>query len=129
MSSRQKITEEDLKATEALLAISYANMKRSLARIPGDMVKPVTGTVKAHPYASLAAAAGAGLIGYELINLMTPRVVTKEVNTQSRGEVKEHASSSMASQIMAFAAPYVVSYLQQEVTRLLTQPRHNEDMK
>jgi hypothetical protein len=129
MSTKQRITEEDLKATEALLAISYANMKHSLARIPGDIVKPVTGTVKAHPYASLAAAAGAGLIGYELINLMTPRVVTKEVNVPSRSEVKEHASSSMVSQIMTFAAPYVVSYLQQEVTRLLTQPRHNEDIK
>jgi hypothetical protein len=129
MSTKQKITEEDLKATEALLAISYANMKRSLARIPGDIVKPVTGTVKAHPYASLAAAAGTGLIGYELINLMRPRVVIKEVNVPSRGEIKEHASSSMVSQIMAFAAPYVVSYLQQEVTRLLTQPRQDEDMK
>lgn len=129
MSSKQKITEADLKATEALLAISYANMKRSLARIPGDMVKPVTGTVKAHPYASLAAAASAGLIGYELIKLMTPRVITREVNVQPQGEVKEHAYSSMASQIMTFAAPYVVSYLQQEVTRLLTQPRHNEDLK
>ncbi len=89
MIPKKKVTEEDLKATEALLASSFKNMKSSLTRIPGDMVKPVTSTVKAHPYATLAAAAGAGLIAYQLIRLMTPRVVTREVHVGPQGEVKE----------------------------------------
>jgi len=118
----KKVTEEDLKATEALLARSFSNMKSSLTRIPGDMVKPVTGTVKEHPYASVAAAAGAGLIAYELIRLMTPRVITREVKVQPNVEVKEHARPSLTSQIMAFATPYIINYLQQEVTRLLASP-------
>ncbi len=122
MIPKKNVTEEDLKATEALLASSFKNMKSSLTRIPGDMVKPVTSTVKAHPYATLAAAAGAGLIGYQLIRLMTPRVVTREVKVGPQGEVKEHTRPSLASQIMAFAAPYIVSYIQQEVTRFLTRP-------
>lgn len=122
MIPKKNITEEDLKATEALLASSFSNMKSSLTRIPGDMVKPVTSTVKAHPYATLAAAAGAGLIGYQLIRLLTPRVVTREVKVGPQGEVKEHTRPSLASQIMAFAAPYIVSYIQQEVTRFLARP-------
>ena len=122
MIPRKRVTEEDLKVTEAMLARSYTNLKSSLTRIPGDMVEPVTGTVKAHPYASTAAAAGIGIIAYELIRLLTPRVVTREVKVQPQVEVKEHARPSLTSQIMAFAAPYIVSYLQQEVTRLLARP-------
>lgn len=118
----KRVTEEDLKATEAMLARSFSNMKSSVTRIPSDMVKPVTSTVKEHPFASLAAAAGIGLIAYELIRLMTPRVVTREVKVGPQGEVKERARSSLTSQIMAFAAPYVISYLQQEITRFLTRP-------
>lgn len=122
MIPKKSVTEEDLKATEAMLASSFTNMKSSLTRIPGDMVKPVTSMVKAHPYASLAAAAGVGLIAYELIRLMTPRVVTREVKVQPRVEIKEHARSSLTSQIMAFAAPYIVGYIQQEVRRMLARP-------
>jgi hypothetical protein len=122
MIPKKNITEDDLKATEALLAQSFSNMKNSLTRIPGDMTKPVTNTVKAHPYATLVAAAGAGLIGYQLIRLMTPRVVTREVKVGPQGEVKESKRSSLASQIMAFAAPYVITYLQQEITRFLARP-------
>jgi hypothetical protein len=122
MIPKKNVTEEDLKATEALLANSFSNMKSSLTRIPGDIVKPVTSTVKAHPYATLAAAAGAGLIGYQLIRLMTPRVVTREVKVGPQGEVKESTRPSLASQIMAFAAPYIVTYIQQEVTRFLARP-------
>ena len=122
MMPKKNVTEEDLKATEAMLARSFTNMKSSLTRIPGDVVKPVTGTVKAHPYASLAAAAGAGLIAYLLIRAATPKVVVREVGSQTGGEAKEHRRPSMTSQIMAIAAPYVVSYIQQEVTRMLARP-------
>ncbi|HEY3421737.1 MAG TPA: hypothetical protein VGK13_01165 [Methanocellaceae archaeon] len=122
MIPKKNVTEEDLKATEAMLASSFKNMKSSLTRIPGDMVKPVTNIVKAHPYATVVAAAGAGLIGYQLIRLMTPRVVTREVRVGPKGEVTEHKRSSLASQIVAFAAPYIVSYIQQEVTRFLSRP-------
>jgi hypothetical protein len=129
MTPKKKVTEEDLKVTEALLARSFSNLKSSLTRIPGDMVKPVTGTVKEHPYASMAAAAGAGLIGYEIIHLMTPRVVVREVKVQPQVEAKEHARASLTSQIMSFAAPYIAGYLQQEVTRLLVQRHQDQDTK
>jgi hypothetical protein len=129
MIPKKKVTEEDLKVTEALLASSFNNMKNSLARIPGDMVKPVTSTVKAHPYATVATAAGAGLMGYQLIRLMTPRVITREVKVGPQGEVKEPARASLASQILSIAAPYILGYLRQEVTRLLASSHQDRDTK
>jgi hypothetical protein len=122
MIPKKKVTEEDLKATEALLAGSFSNMKNSLTRIPGDMVKPVTSTVKAHPYATMAAAAGAGLIAYLLIRAATPNMVVREVNAQTGAEAKVHRRPSILSQVVSFATPYVVAYVQQEVTRLLARP-------
>lgn len=122
MIPKKKITEDDLKATEALLASSFNHMKSSLTRIPGDMVKPVTGTVKAHPYATVAAAAGTGLIAYLLIRAATPKVVIREVSAQPGGEPKVHRRSSILSQIISLATPYIVAFVQQEVTRMLARP-------
>jgi hypothetical protein len=123
MIPKKKVTEEDLKVTEAMLARSFANLKSSVTRVPSDLVKPVTGTVREHPYATVAAAAGIGLIAYEFIKLVTPRVVMKEVKVQPRVDVSERGRSKLTSQAMALAAPYLVGYLQQEVSRLLSKPR------
>lgn len=123
MIPKKKVTEEDLKVTEAMLARSFANLKSSVTRVPSDIVKPVTGTVREHPYATIAAAAGIGLVAYEFIKLVTPRVVMKEVKVQPRVDVSERGRSKLTSQVMALAAPYLVGYLQQEVSRLLSKPR------
>jgi hypothetical protein len=123
MIPKKKVTEEDLKVTEAMLARSFTNLKSSMTRVPSDIVKPLTGTVREHPYATIAAAAGIGLVAYEFIKLVTPRVVMKEVKVQPRVDVSERGRSKLTSQVMALAAPYLVGYLQQEVSRLLSKPR------
>ena len=127
MIPKKQVTEDDLKATEAMLARSFGNMKNSLTRIPSDLAKPVTGPVKAHPYATLAVAAGAGFVAYLLIRAATPRVVVREMKMQPGGKAVEQRKPSILSQIVTLATPYVISYVQQEVTRMLSQPR--QEMK
>lgn len=130
MIPKKNVTEEDLHITEALISQSFSNLMGAISKVPEDMtkpvrdsIKPVTGTIKEHPYASIAAAAGVGIIAYQFIRLVTPRVVVKEVRLEPEVRIKEDGRSSAASQILALAAPYIAGYLQQEISRLLSKPK------
>ena len=125
MASKNRVTEADLKATEAMLASSFNNLKTSVTRIPSDVVSPVTNTVKKHPYATIAAAAGAGLVAYLLIRAATPRVVVREVSAQPGEKVKGSKSRSrnLLSEIITLATPYIMAYAKQEITRMLSNPQ------
>jgi hypothetical protein len=124
---KKNVTEADVKATEARLAASFAGLKTSITTIPSQAVKPVTDTVRAHPYASVAAAAGAGFVLYSLLNVLIPKtkIIEREVNVQPQIEVKAKRTSSTASrilsQVVTLATPYITSYVQNEVARVLSK--------
>lgn len=122
----KRVTEEDVKATEARLGESFASLKQAVLDIPSEAAKPVTDVVKKHPYASVAAAAGTGFLAYRALSLLMPRtkVVTREITVQPELEIKEHKKRSLASDIfsqaLAMATPYITSYVQNEAARLLS---------
>jgi hypothetical protein len=138
MLPKKNVTEEDLKATEARLSGSYSDLKQALFNLPSDAVRPVTDTVRSHPYASVAAAAGAGYLAFRLLDVLMPRtkVITREVSVQPEIEIKEVAkekekrslASRLLSEAVALALPYITGYVQSEVSRLLSKPRDGEKM-
>ncbi len=135
MLPKKKVTDEDIKATEARLAGSYTRFKQAVANIPQEAVRPVTDTVKAHPYATVAAAAGAGYLAFRLLDVLMPRikVITSEVSAQPEIESRQAREkrgrsfiSKLLSQAVSIATPYITAYVQGEVARLLSKPREGE---
>lgn len=126
---KKSVTEEDVKATEARLAASFNGLKTSITNIPSDMARPVTDTVREHPYLTVAAAAGAGFVLYSLLNVLVPRtkVIEREVTAQPGIEVKEKRprslASSLLSQAIALATPYITGYVQNELSRIISKKR------
>lgn len=124
---KKAVTEEDVKATEARLAESIAGLKTSITKIPSDAVRPVTDTVRAHPYLSVAAAAGAGFVLYSLLSVIMPRtkVVKREVTVQPQVEIREHHAPSFGSKMLSEAAalitPYITGYVQNELSRIISK--------
>jgi hypothetical protein len=135
MIPKKNVTEESLKATEARLSESYAGFKQALMSIPSEAVRPVTDTVREHPYVSVAAAAGAGYLAFRLLDLLMPRtkVITREVSVQPEIEIKEvkgkegrSFASRLLSDAVALIMPYLTGYVQSEVSKLLSKPREGE---
>jgi hypothetical protein len=103
--------------------------------IPSEAARPVTDTVREHPLASVAAAAGAGYLAFRLLDLLMPhtKVVTREVSAQPEIEVKEvkgkegrSFASRLLSEAVALALPYLTAYVKSEVSRLLSKPVEGE---
>ncbi len=135
MIPKKNVTEEDVKATEARLAGSYAGFKQALMSIPSEAVRPVTDTVREHPYVSVAAAAVAGYLAFRLLDLLMPRtkVITQEVSAQPEIEMKEarrkpgrSLASRLLSEAMALIMPYVAGYVKSELSKLLSGSREGE---
>ncbi|HTY91093.1 MAG TPA: DUF883 C-terminal domain-containing protein [Methanocella sp.] len=132
---RKAVTEEDVKATEARLAESFESLKKSITAIPEEATKPVTDTVKAHPYATVGTAAGAGFALYSLLSLLIPKtkVIKREVIVQPQVEVKEREvksfSSKLLSEAVALATPYITSYMENELARIRSKQSEPEQEK
>lgn len=123
---KKNVTEGDLEVTEARLRESFTGFKRSLLDIPSDMAKPVTDTVRNHPYASMAAAVAAGFLAFRLASLalLRTKVVARETGARTQAEVTERRKHSLVSRIVSgavsMAEPYIVNYAKIEAARLLS---------
>ena len=116
---KHKVTEDDILLTEALIGQAFARLKTSVAKAPHEMVSPVTTTIREHPFATAAAAAGAGMIAFRILNMFMPKVVVKEVPAQHKITVKEGGQSTLTSQVMSIAMPYVMGFVQQELSKMV----------
>ena len=117
--AKPRVTEEDILLTEALIGQSFARLKTSVAKAPHDLVSPMTTTIREHPFATAAAAAGAGMIAFRVINMFMPKVVVKEVPAKHKITVKEGGQSNLTGQIMSIAMPYVMGFVQQELGKMM----------
>lgn len=132
---KKAVTEDDIKVTEARLAGSFESLKKSITTIPHEAARPVTDVVKAHPYATVAAAAEAGFVLYSLLSLMIPKtkIIKREVTVQPQVEVKEREvksfSSKLFSEAVALATPYITSYLGSELARVRSKNAEPEPEK
>ena len=117
MENHRRVTEEDLLITEALIAESYGRLKQSVVQAPSRALRSAGRAIIGHPFAAAAAAAGAGVIVYKLLGLLTPRVVVEEADVQPHATVKAAGSRpdlmmEILSVILPLAAPYVAGLIQ-----------------
>jgi hypothetical protein len=133
MKHKKGVTEEDLKATEARIQGSFMGLKQAIADIPREAAKPVTDTVRKHPFLTVAASAGAGFLLYQLITSLKPRTKVIIKGTGVQQEIKEQRKRSLLSRIMSesltFAMPYITNFVQQEVSSMLAGKRHQEPVE
>jgi hypothetical protein len=133
MIPRKNVTEEDLKATEARLNASFNGFKGALLNIPAEAAKPVTEKVKAHPFLTIVAAASVGFALYKLLDVLIPRtkVVNREIKVQPQVEVREEYTPSLASTLrseaISMATPYIKSFLQNELSRIVSKPPEEKE--
>jgi microcompartment protein CcmK/EutM len=118
------ITEDDVLMTELLLARSFGNLKRSVAREASRSIRSVGGAVRQHPYAVAGGAIGAGIILYGLFRLLTRgssagRSAAGSTETASRPNMK----MEIISMILPLVTPYITAYVEQAMGRMLSRRR------
>lgn len=120
MEKRKRITEEDLRVTEALIAESYADLKSSVMKAPEKAMKPVADIVRDHPMAAAATAVGAGLIAYQMFRTMSPK---HEAHAHG-GDKKP--KSSLLTQLLSLATPLIpvaIQFAEKEFGHLIFSDR------
>lgn len=124
MEMRRQVTEEDILMTEALIARSYGRLKQSVVQAPSQALGSVGGTIRKHPYASAAAAVGAGITLYGLFRLMNRHGALKE-SIAGRGEQKSRPDMrwEILSLIIPLVTPYIAGYLEKHMGRIFSADR------
>jgi hypothetical protein len=120
MKNRRQITQEDVLVTEALIAESYGQLKKSVFRKPSQAYGAVSGTIRRHPFAAAATAIAGGIVAYVIISRITSRGAGAE---QKRGGNRPDLAHEILSMIIPLAAPYVTGYIQKYIGRILSGER------
>ncbi|MGA9140563.1 MAG: hypothetical protein WBZ29_10080 [Methanocella sp.] len=117
MEGRRRVTEEDIHVTEALIGDSFGRLKRSITEAPHEAVRPAADMIRQHPFLAAAGAAGAGVVAFQLFKMMAP-------GPASKGQEKKGSrSSGLMGQMLSLAAPYIVSMLQQQLSKTMSGER------
>jgi len=120
---RRQITEEDILMTEAMIARSYGRLKRSVVQAPSRAFRSAGETVRKHPFATAAAAVGAGIALFGLFRLIT-RLGTREKDAGSRERgSRPDMTRQILSMIIPLAAPYVTGYLKNYMAKVFSGER------
>ena len=124
METRRQVTEEDILMTEALIARSYGRLKQSVVQAPSQTLGSMGKTVRNHPFASAAAAVGAGIILYGLFRLMTRQGAARERVAGSREQkARPDMTMEILSMIIPLITPYIAGYLENYVGRIFSRGR------
>ncbi len=117
MEGRRRVTEEDLHVTEALIADSFGRLKKSIAEAPHEAVRPAADMIREHPFIAAAAAAGAGMVAFQVFKMVAPGPAPK--GHEKRGGL----TSNLTGQLLSMAAPYIASMLQQQLGKAMSGER------
>lgn len=120
MERRRQITEEDILMTEAMIARSYGRVKRSVMQAPSRAFSSAGETVRKHPFATAAAAVGAGIALFGLFRLMTRQGA--DAGSRERGS-RPDMTREILSMIIPLAAPYVTGYLKDYMAKVFSGER------
>jgi hypothetical protein len=128
MMDRRRITEEDLRVTETMIAESYGKVRQSVAEAPSLAFGSFCTTIKKHPFAAAATAVVAGAVLFGLFKLVTSRNSNNEGQGRSRTLPQRDSgrldlTQEMLSMIIPLAAPYITGYLQNYIGRILSGKR------
>jgi hypothetical protein len=126
MEKCRRVTEEDLLITEALIAKSYGNLKRSVIQAPSRAFMSVTQTACEHPFATAGTAVVAGAAMYGIFKMMAPRDSAHE--NPGREQVQKDTGRpdlmhEMLMMMIPLAAPYVTGYIQKYLGNFLSEER------
>ena len=121
---RRQVTEEDILITEALIARSYERLKQSVVQAPSQTLGSMGKTVRKHPFASAAAAVGAGIILYGLFRVMTREGAVRERVAGSREQkTRPDMTMEILSMIIPLITPYIAGYLENYMGRIFSGNR------
>ena len=123
MENRRRITEEDLLVTEALIAESYGQMKKSVLQAPSRALGSVSGTISRHPFAAAGTAVAAGIAAYALIRLITSHAASEKTEYESRTRSSNERRrpdliTEVLSMVVPLAVPFITEYLKKYMGRL-----------
>jgi len=110
--------------TEAMIASSYKQLKRSVARAPSQVFSSAGETVRKHPLAAAAAAVGAGIALFGLFRLMTRQSPVRE-NVHGSRDQKSRPDMRMEilSLILPMVTPYIAGYVEKYMGRIFSRDR------
>jgi hypothetical protein len=117
MKNRRRVTEEDLRITEALITKSYGQLKKSVIRAPSRALGSVSGTISRHPFAAAVTAIAGGIAAYVIITRMTSCGASAE---QKRDRGSPDLVMEIMSIFLPLAAPHIASYIQKYLGRILS---------
>jgi hypothetical protein len=124
VEKRRQVTEEDILMTEAMIARSYGRLKRSVTQAPSRAFSSAGETVRKHPFATAAAAVGAGIALFGLFRLMTRQGAEREKDAGSR---ERRSSPDMTREILSMIipiiTPYVTGYLKNYMAKVFSGDR------
>jgi len=117
MKKNRHITEEDLLVTEALLAKSYAQLKRSVLSAPSRAFRSTGQTARRHPFATAGAAIVAAAALYGIVRMMTSHASSCGEKEGSgfglnRKPGRMDIIQQAVSMLVPLAAPYIIGYVQ-----------------
>jgi hypothetical protein len=128
MENRRRVTEEDLRITEKLIAESYGNVKQSVIQVPSRASRSFVQTIRDHPFAAAGAAVAGGIIVYGILKLLTSRASGQESGGRSlTGRNYETRPPDITHQILSMmipvVAPYITGYIQKYIARMMSGKR------
>jgi len=125
MGNRRRVTEEDLLVTEALIAQSYGQLKRSVVQVPSRAYHSIGQTLHEHPYATAGTAVVGGAALFGIIKMMTSH---SSGHQEARGREREQKDTchsdlmhEMLLMLIPLAIPYITGYVQKYLGSI--QPR------
>jgi|APIni6443716594_1056825.scaffolds.fasta_scaffold319415_3 hypothetical protein len=128
MENHRRITEEDLLVTEALIAQSYRQLKRSVIQVPSRAYHSVGQTLRDHPYATAGTAVVAGVALYGIFKIMTSHASVQEAQGRERIALNKDTSGlgliqHMLPMLVPLVAPYITGYIQKYLGRIQSGER------
>jgi hypothetical protein len=128
MENRRRVTEEDLRITEKLIAESYGTMKQSVIQAPSRASRSFGQTIRDHPFAAAGAAVVGGIIVYGIIKLLTSRASGQESGDRAlTGHKYETRAPEITHQVLSMmipvVAPYITGYIQKYIARMMSGER------
>lgn len=116
MENHRRITEEDLRVTEALIAKSYGRLKKRVVQVPANVLVPVSRMISEHPLEATATAVGGGIAAYGLARMATSGSDAgsgkKHKGKKKKNKRRSDPVSEIISALLPLAFPYLAAYIE-----------------
>jgi hypothetical protein len=120
MENRKRVTEEDLRITEALIAKSYGRLKESVIQAPSRAFRSAGQTACRHPYATAGIALVAGVALYGIFKMVTSAPSAQgAAGGPASGRKKDTVREDLLQQMLPVLLPLVVPHIGSVIQKYL----------